>query len=93
MFMSINELENDNYIDNDVINASRLSGDNYVLAYIANDSVDTCIVKRVSENFVCVANSSGFAYDCCLNEPNGLVYSQEGSLGKDMSIDESYLFD
>ena len=91
MYISINELENDNFIDKDVITASKIQGENYVLAYIANDSVDTCIVRKNQLGFECVANAYGYAYDCCLNAGTGLVYSVVK--GSERSIDESYLFD
>lgn len=91
MYININELQNDNYIDEDVIIASKLKGENYVFAYIDGDAVDTCIVNSTELGFQCISNANGFAFDCCLHAPSGYVYNVEK--GNERSIDESYLFD
>jgi prepilin-type N-terminal cleavage/methylation domain-containing protein len=91
MYININELQNDNYIDEDVIIASKLKGENYVFAYIDGDAVDTCIVNSTELGFQCVSNAYGYAYDCCLNAKPGFVYNV--AKGNEKSVDESYLFD
>jgi prepilin-type N-terminal cleavage/methylation domain-containing protein len=91
MYININELENDNFIDKDVIAGSKIQGENYVLSYIYGDAVDTCIVRKNELGFECVSNADGMSYDCCLHAPSGLVYSVVK--GNERAADESYLFD
>ena len=77
IFLKINELQNENYVDHELIDPttfSQIDSNNLIYVYLdkrIEEKVDTCIVKLNGTKLVCVANADGDACNCCLGAEDG----------------------
>ena len=80
IFLKINELQNENFVESDLINPvdlESINSSNSILIYVSDDNeVDSCIVSG-STSFNCVANSDGNPCDCCTKQTAFTIQSDK----------------